>query len=61
MDLEAFQPVLGRIFHVESELQVQNALIWRPEAKNQENVPKKNLSFDPFSLFSFFRLIRSLG
>ena len=33
MDLGAFQPVLGRIFHVESEIQVQNTLIWRPEAK----------------------------
>ena len=31
-DLKAFQPVLGVIFHVESEFAVQNARFKRPEA-----------------------------
>ena len=32
----AFQPVLGRIFHVESEFEVKNKEIWRPGGKIEE-------------------------
>ena len=32
----AFQPVLGRIFHVESEFEVKNKEIQRPGAKIEE-------------------------
>ncbi len=33
MDFGGFQPVLGRIFDVESEFEVKFAGFWRPEAK----------------------------
>ena len=35
-DLGAFQPVLGRKFHVESEFEVRNKRFKRPEGKNKE-------------------------
>ena len=40
-DLGAFQPVLGRKFHVESEFEVKNSRFKRPEGKNKEKLPQK--------------------
>ena len=37
-----FQPVLGRIFDVESEFEVKNQQIRHPGAKNLEKLPPNN-------------------
>ena len=34
LDLGAFQPAIGRIFHVESEFEVENTRCLRPDTEN---------------------------
>ena len=52
-DLGAFQPVLGRKFHVESEFKVKNSRFKRPEGKNKE----KRTSEKIISRISFYNLV----
>ena len=49
-DCQAFQPVLGRKFHVESEFEVRNSRLKRPEGKIKENIPQKKYVLTHFLL-----------
>ena len=50
-DFRAFQPVLGRKFHVESEFEVRNSRVKRPEGTNKEKLPQKKYVLTRFLLF----------
>ena len=53
LDFRAFQPVLGRKFHVESEFEVRNSRFKRPEGKNKEKLPQKKKMFLNFVFLLF--------
>ena len=46
-DFRAFQPVLGRIFDVESEFEVKFVGFKRPETKIEENQNFEKILLDP--------------